>query len=69
MNIIKKILKWYIRHKLIWQQLKNVETFTILENYLTDEVLKGSKVKGGQLIDVQNKLDESQRFLKFLRKK
>jgi hypothetical protein len=69
MNIIKKTLAWWAKQKLIWQQLKNIETFSILENYITNEVLNGSKYKGNQLIDIQNKLDESKRFLKYLTKK
>ena len=49
--------------------MKNIATFTLLENYITNEVLGGSKYKGNQLVDVQNKLDEAQRFLKFLKRK
>ena len=68
MNLIEKILLWWARRQLIWQQKKNIASFTILENYITDSVLKGGRMRNNQLIDIQNKLDESKRFLKFLQK-
>lgn len=63
---IKNLLPWWTKHRLVWQQHKNIASLTILENYLTNEVLKGNAMKKGQLIDIQNKLNEAQRFLKFL---
>lgn len=68
MNFLETILKFWTKHVLIWQQKKNIATFTVLENYITDAVLNGEKYKNSQLIDIQNKLDESQKFLKFLQK-
>jgi hypothetical protein len=62
-NIIRKFTKL----GLIWQQKKNIASLGILENYLTDAVTKGEKIRSNQLIDVQNKLDESKKFLKFLK--
>jgi len=63
---IKKLLSWWTKRQLIWQQKKNIASWTIIENYLTNQVLKGNEAKKGQLIDVQNRLNESERFLKFL---
>lgn len=69
MKIIETILSWKAKKDLIWQQKKNIATFMILENYITDAVLNGEKLKGPHLIDVQNKLNEAQKFLKFLTRK
>jgi len=63
---LENILLAWTKRQLIWQQKKNIASLTILENYLTNEVLKGNDMKKGQLIDIQSKLNESQRFLKFL---
>ena len=65
MNIENLISSWTKRN-LVWQQKKNIASLTIIENYLTSQVLKGDETKKGQLIDIQNRLNESQKFLKFL---
>lgn len=67
--MFNKLLKWKTKRGLVWQQKKNIASLTILENYLTSTVLEGDQIKKGQLIDVQNKLNESQRFLKYLTQK
>ena len=59
-------MKLVTKYGLILQQRKNIASLSILENYLTDAVTKGEKIRSNQLIDVQSKLDESQKFLKFL---
>ena len=61
-NLINKWVKW----NLIWQQKKNIASLTILENYMTSQVLRGDEMRKAQLIDAQNRLNESQKFLKFL---
>ena len=66
--MIEKILSWWTKRALIWQQKKNIATFSILENYITTLVLNGEKYKNNQLIDCQNKLDEAKKFLKYLTK-
>jgi hypothetical protein len=63
---IDKILLWWTKRQLVWQQKRNIASLTILENYLTNAILKGNDMKKNQLIDVQNRLNESQSFLKFL---
>jgi hypothetical protein len=65
MNIENLISSWTKRN-LVWQQKKNIASLTIIENYLTSQVLKGDETKKGHLIDIQNRLNESQKFLKFL---
>jgi len=64
--MIEKLLNWWVHRQLIWQQKKTISSFTIMENYLTNTILKGDNSKKGQLIDIQNRLNESQKFLKFL---
>jgi len=68
-KLFEKLIAKWTHYGLIWQQIKNIASLTILENYLTDAVLQGNKMKNNQLIDIQNKLDESKKFLKFLQKK
>ncbi len=68
-KFIEKLLKIWTKHGLIWQQKKNIASLGILENYLTSSILEGGQIKRNQLIDVQNKLNESERFLKYLKQK
>ena len=65
-KLIEKLIAWRTKRGLIWQQKKNIASLGILENYLTEAVLEGNQIKNNQLIDVQTKLDESKRFLKYL---
>ncbi len=67
--MIDKIIKIWTKYGLILQQKKNISSLETLENYLTNSILKGDQLKKSQLIDVQNKLNESIRFLKFLTNK
>ncbi|MFH1327407.1 MAG: hypothetical protein ABIH76_00935 [Candidatus Bathyarchaeota archaeon] len=69
MSIIEKIIKTWTHYGLVWQQKKNIASLQVLENYLTNSILKGDESKKGQLIDIQGKLNESVRFLKFLTNK
>jgi len=63
---IENLINYWSKKQLIWQQKKNIASLTILENYLTNAVLKGDETRKPQLIDIQNRLNESQKFLKFL---
>ena len=63
---IQNLISYWAKKQLIWQQKKNIASLTILENYLTNAVLKGDETRKPQLIDIQNRLNESQKFLKFL---
>lgn len=64
--MLEKIILFITKRQLIWQQKKNIISLTILENYLTNAVLEGERIKQNQLVDVQNKVNESQKFLKYL---
>ena len=64
--MIEKLIGVWTKKHLIWQQKKNIASLGLLENYLTDAVTKGEKIRSNQLIDVQSKLDESKKFLKYL---
>jgi hypothetical protein len=66
---MEKLIKLWMHYALIWQQKKNIVSLGILENYITNAVLEGDGSKRTQLIDIQGKLNESQRFLKYLTKK
>ena len=69
MKILKKLIHFWTVRGLVWQQHKNIESLSILENYLTNAILEGEQVRKGQLVDIQNKLNESEKFLKFLTQK
>jgi len=66
MKTLNKLIAIWAKYTLVWQQKKNIASLTILESYLTNLVLKGDESKKPYLIDTQNKLNESERFLKFL---
>ena len=68
MKIIDKLIKNITKQSLIWQQKKNIASLSVLENYFTTMILEGDSLKRTALIDTQNKLNESQRFLKYLTK-
>lgn len=69
MKLFEKLLYFWTKRQLIWQQKRNIASLTILENYLTSSVLEGEQARRNQLIDTQNKMNESQKFLKYLTKK
>jgi len=68
MSIFNNLYKAWIKHSLVRQQKKNIASLEILENYLTTVILEGNEGRRNQLVDIQQKLGEAQRFLKFLTK-
>lgn len=64
--MIDKLIKKWVKFNLIYQQKKKMATFEYLENYLTNCILKGDGSKKNGLIEVQNNLNEAEKFLKFL---
>ena len=66
MGIIDKLIKRKAKFDLIWQQKKNLASLEIMENYMTSCILNGDNSKKQTLIEIQNRLNEAQRFFKFL---
>lgn len=64
--MIDNLIRKWVKYNLIYQQKKKMATLEHLENYLTNCVLKGDGSKKGQLIEIQNSLNEAQKFFKFL---
>ena len=68
-KIIEKLIGIWTKYSLVLQQKKNIASLTILENYMTSMILEGEALKRTSLIDIQNKLNESRKFLKYLSQK
>jgi len=66
---IEKYIKARVKHDLIYNQKKSIASFEMMENYATNCILKGDNSKKTTLIEIQNRLNEAQKFLKFLTNK
>ncbi len=72
MNIkIKQFKKWFYaklaRNKLLWKKQVDVAIFEIMEAYLTEKVLAGDEGRRDELAEMQAKIEEFEKFIKFLK--
>lgn len=70
-NRIKQFIGWFFakltKHKLLWKKREDIAVFEILEAYLTEKVLDGEEARREELAEMQAKIEEFERFIKFIK--
>jgi len=68
---IKQFKKWFYaklaKNKLLWKKQQDIAIFEIMEAYLTEKVLSGDEKRREELAEMQAKIEEFERFIKFIK--
>ncbi len=70
--MLQKIIDLYykikIKNKLLCNKREDLAIFEVLEPYLTIRILEGQKERRPELTEIQRKIEETKRFIKFIKK-
>ena len=64
---LEKFNRWWAKRKLIRLNEKNLRDVSLIEEFLTDRVTKGENYRKNQLVDIQNRVEESKKMINFLK--
>lgn len=68
MNITKKYYNYKVRKKLLKDKMTDLAVFEIVEAYLTEDIGKNEIDRRQELLDIQKKIEEFEKFITFVRK-
>jgi len=68
MWFFKTNYKKLAKRKLLDTKQEDVAVFELLEAYLTERIIGGEEFRRNELATLQKKIEEAQRFIKFLKK-
>ena len=70
--MLQKIIDLYykakIKRNLLCNKREDLAIFETLEPYLTMRILEGQKERRPELTEIQRKIEETKRFIKFIKK-
>jgi hypothetical protein len=67
-DIIVKYYKHKARRKLLASKREDLAVFSIIENYLTSNILDGNTSRREELNEIQRKIEEFGKFINFIKK-
>jgi len=66
-DIIIKFYKHKARRVLLATKREDLAVFMIMENYLIKQVMAGNTARREELVEIQKKIEEFEKFIKFLK--
>jgi len=67
-DIIVNYYKAKARRRLLATKREDLAVFVIMENYLISEIMKGKVERREELAEMQKKIEEFEKFIKFMKK-
>jgi len=70
-KIFEDIVKFYYRKKVLRELLnskrEDLAVFNLMENYLIKEVMSNKVERREELVEIQKKIEEFEKFIKFIK--
>ena len=66
-DIVVNYYKRKVRRHLLATKREDLAVFIIMENYLIKEVMKGKTERREELVEIQRKIEEFEKFIKFIK--
>jgi len=66
-DIVVNYYKRKVRRHLLATKREDLAVFGIMENYLIKEVMKGKTERREELVEIQRKIEEFEKFIKFIK--
>ena len=66
-DTIVRFYKHKARRKLLASKREDLAVFSIIENYLTKDIIVGKTERREELVEIQRKIEEFEKFIKFIK--